>query len=138
MASSAHRASAAAARKHLRVLLPFSRDRLVRAAILTPPLLRPRTPKAPQPLGMELTLSWTAQRIPDELAEDIGVAEALVVGRVKVWPVEVEREGGGGVFLGRGWPEFADASDAARGGPAPPPPRPWRAHLQVLRRQLLP
>nr|CAB3445192.1 unnamed protein product [Digitaria exilis]CAB3445208.1 unnamed protein product [Digitaria exilis]CAB3448461.1 unnamed protein product [Digitaria exilis]CAB3503195.1 unnamed protein product [Digitaria exilis] len=105
MASSAHRASAAAARKHLRVLLPFSRDRL---------------------------------RIPDELAEDIGVAEALVVGRVKVWPVEVEREGGGGVFLGRGWPEFADASDAARGGPAPPPPRPWRAHLQVLRRQLLP
>jgi hypothetical protein len=53
------------------------------------------------------------QRIPDELAKEIGAGEALVVGPcgVKardVWPVGLGRDGGG-AFLGRGWPEFAAA-----------------------------
>ncbi|KAL6652968.1 hypothetical protein ACP70R_011893 [Stipagrostis hirtigluma subsp. patula] len=66
----------AAARKHLRVLLPFTCDSL---------------------------------RIPDELAEDIGGGEALVVGpSAKVWRVEVGQDLDG-AFLGRGWPESTDA-----------------------------
>ncbi|TVU03595.1 hypothetical protein EJB05_50913, partial [Eragrostis curvula] len=82
MASPAH--SGAAARKHLRVLLPFSRKSL---------------------------------RIPDELAEDIGAGEAHVVipfGKGKVRRVEVGRDGDG-AFLGRGWPEFADACGVGAG-----------------------
>ncbi|TVU13711.1 hypothetical protein EJB05_37131 [Eragrostis curvula] len=71
--------------KDLRVLLPFSCDRL---------------------------------RIPDELAGEIGGGKALVVGqyggRAKVWHVEVGRDGDG-AFLGRGWPEFADACGVGAG-----------------------
>ncbi|TVU03593.1 hypothetical protein EJB05_50910, partial [Eragrostis curvula] len=76
--------SGAAARKHLRVLLPFSRKSL---------------------------------RIPDELAEDIGAAEAHVVipfGKGKVRRVEVGRDGDG-AFLGRGWPEFENACGVGAG-----------------------
>ncbi|TVU03592.1 hypothetical protein EJB05_50909, partial [Eragrostis curvula] len=75
----------AAARKELRVLLPFSFDNL---------------------------------RIPDELAAEIGAGDALVIGpsggEVKVWKVEVQRDGDGAV-LGRGWPEFAAACGAGAG-----------------------
>ncbi|CAN6270599.1 unnamed protein product [Urochloa humidicola] len=71
--------------KHLRVLLPFSRDTL---------------------------------RIPDELAGEIGAEEALIVGpaggKVKFWPVEVGKDGGG-AFLGHGWPEFAEACGVGAG-----------------------
>jgi hypothetical protein len=53
-----------------------------------------------------------SQRIPDELAEGIGATEARVVGtsggKVKVWSVEVGRDGDGS-FLGRGWPDIAAA-----------------------------
>jgi hypothetical protein len=54
------------------------------------------------------------QRIPGKLAEDIGAGEALIVGPFAsvgkaVWRVEVQRDGGGGAFLGRGWPDFAAA-----------------------------
>ncbi|RLM73382.1 hypothetical protein C2845_PM15G04490 [Panicum miliaceum] len=69
----------AATGKHPRVLLPFTCDAL---------------------------------RIPDELAAEIGAGEALVfgpsAGKVKLWRVEVGWDGDG-AFLGRGWPEFADA-----------------------------
>ncbi|PUZ46640.1 hypothetical protein GQ55_7G097500 [Panicum hallii var. hallii] len=62
-------------------------------------------------------------RIPDELAEDIGAGEALVVGPcgVKsraVWPVGLGRDGGG-AFLGRGWPEFAPRTASAPAGISP-------------------
>nr|TKW03720.1 hypothetical protein SEVIR_7G060300v2 [Setaria viridis] len=54
-------------------------------------------------------------RIPDELAEGIGAGEARVVGpsggKVKVWRVEVGRDGDD-AFLGRGWPEIAAAFGA--------------------------
>ncbi|KAF8688186.1 hypothetical protein HU200_042421 [Digitaria exilis] len=86
MASSASGNRGAAAAKQLRVLLPFSKDRL---------------------------------RIPDELADEIGAAEALVVspgggkGRV-IWPVGLGRDGGG-AFLGRGWPQFAAAHGVGDG-----------------------
>jgi hypothetical protein len=52
-----------------------------------------------------------SQRIPDELAEDIGAAEAHVVvpfGKGKVCGVEIGL-GDDGAFLGRGWREFAAA-----------------------------
>nr|CAB3486709.1 unnamed protein product [Digitaria exilis] len=62
----------AAARKHLRMLLPFTCDSL---------------------------------RIPDELAE-----EALVVG-----PPGSGKVDGDGAFLGRGWPELADACGVGGG-----------------------
>ncbi|XP_034604648.1 putative B3 domain-containing protein Os04g0347400 [Setaria viridis] len=56
-----------------------------------------------------------SQRIPDELAEGIGAGEARVVGpsggKVKVWRVEVGRDGDD-AFLGRGWPEIAAAFGA--------------------------
>ncbi|KAF8688190.1 hypothetical protein HU200_042425 [Digitaria exilis] len=59
-----------------------------------------------------------SQRIPDELAAEIGPEGALVVGRaggkVKLWPVKVGKDGHG-AFLGRGWPEFADACGAGAG-----------------------
>ncbi|XP_039833029.1 putative B3 domain-containing protein Os04g0346900 isoform X3 [Panicum virgatum] len=76
----------AAAAKHLRVLLPFTCDSL---------------------------------RIPDELAEEIGAEEALVVGPMGgngkvLWRVEVGRDGNG-AFLGRGWPELADACGVGAG-----------------------
>ncbi|CAM0146402.1 unnamed protein product [Urochloa decumbens] len=94
MAASSGNGGAAAA-KQLRVLLPSSRDRL---------------------------------RIPDELADEIGAGEALIVSPVggkgrAVWRVELGR-GGGGPFLGRGWPEFAAAHGVAAAG--------WHWHL-VLR-----
>ncbi|CAL5017669.1 unnamed protein product [Urochloa decumbens] len=73
--------AAAAARKHLRVLLPFSCDSL---------------------------------RIPEEMAGEIGAGEARIVGRLKVRGVEVARDGGG-AFLRRGWPEFADACGVSPG-----------------------
>ncbi|CAL5034910.1 unnamed protein product [Urochloa decumbens] len=84
MASSGN-SGGAAARKHLRVLLPFSCDSL---------------------------------RIPEELAGEIGDGEARIVGpsggKLKVRGVEVARDGGG-AFLRRGWPEFADACGVSPG-----------------------
>ncbi|XP_022683933.1 putative B3 domain-containing protein Os04g0347400 isoform X4 [Setaria italica] len=67
-----------------------------------------------------LQFSCDTLRIPDELAAEIGAGQALVVcpsgtgGKVKVWPVEVGRDGGG-AFLGSGWPEFAEASGVEAG-----------------------
>jgi hypothetical protein len=61
--------------------------------------------------------SCTSQRIPDELAGEIGAGEAHVVvpfGQGKVRRVEVGRDGGG-AFLGRGWPEFAAACGVGAG-----------------------
>ncbi|GJN36948.1 hypothetical protein PR202_gb25854 [Eleusine coracana subsp. coracana] len=90
-------------RKQLRVLLPFSFDSLVSKS----------SDSAAAPA--ELTGLCTFQRIPDKLAEDIRSAqEALVVGKVKVWNVEVERDGDG-AFLGRGWPEFASSCGVGAG-----------------------
>jgi hypothetical protein len=52
------------------------------------------------------------QRIPDELTEEFGAEEARVVApsgrKVKVRHVEVAQDADG-VFLRRGWPEFAAA-----------------------------
>nr|TKW08592.1 hypothetical protein SEVIR_6G033500v2 [Setaria viridis] len=63
-------------------------------------------------LRVLLQFSCDSQHIPDELAEGISVGEARVVGpsggKVKVWRVEVGRDGDG-AFLGRGWPEIAAA-----------------------------
>ncbi|WVZ84960.1 hypothetical protein U9M48_031926, partial [Paspalum notatum var. saurae] len=60
--------------------------------------------------------SW--QRIPDELAEEIGAEEAVIVvpagGKVKFWHIEVGQDGDG-YFLGRGWPEFAEACGVGAG-----------------------
>ncbi|CAL5034901.1 unnamed protein product [Urochloa decumbens] len=68
---------------------------------------------------LPFTCNCNSLRIPDELAEDIGAGEALVVGPAggqgkAVWPVEVGRDGDG-AFLGRGWPEFAGACGAGAG-----------------------
>ncbi|KAK3142894.1 hypothetical protein QOZ80_4BG0353550 [Eleusine coracana subsp. coracana] len=66
-------------------------------------------------LRVLLPFSFDSLRIPDKLAEDIRSAqEALVVGKVKVWNVEVERDGDG-AFLGRGWPEFASSCGVGAG-----------------------
>ncbi|CAN6242147.1 unnamed protein product [Urochloa humidicola] len=71
-------------------------------------------------LRVLLQFSGDTLRIPDELAAEIGAGNALVVrptgasGKVKAWPVEVGRNGGG-AFLGRGWPEFAEASGVEDG-----------------------
>ncbi|KAL6661517.1 hypothetical protein ACP70R_000901 [Stipagrostis hirtigluma subsp. patula] len=65
-------------------------------------------------LRVLLPFSCDSLRIPDDLAEEIGAEKALVVGpssgkaKAKVRPVEVGRDDDG-AFLGRGWPEFADA-----------------------------
>uniref|UniRef100_A0A0A9FBV2 TF-B3 domain-containing protein n=1 Tax=Arundo donax TaxID=35708 RepID=A0A0A9FBV2_ARUDO len=59
----------------------------------------------------------TLQRIPEDLAEEIGAGEALVVvpfGKGKVRRVEV-RWDGDGAFLSSGWPEFADACGVGAG-----------------------
>ncbi|GJN11899.1 hypothetical protein PR202_ga30134 [Eleusine coracana subsp. coracana] len=89
------------------------------------------TPSAMPPLGnqgaaarkdLRVLLPFTSgcPRIPDELAAEVGAgaAEALVVGPygdyVKVWHVEVRRDGDG-ALLGRGWPEFAAACGAGTG-----------------------
>ncbi|KAK3145057.1 hypothetical protein QOZ80_4AG0322220 [Eleusine coracana subsp. coracana] len=69
-------------RKQLRMLLPFTCDKLL---------------------------------IPNELADDIGATEALVISPSgKVWTVAVERDGDG-AFLGRGWPQFAVACGVGGG-----------------------
>ncbi|WVZ84946.1 hypothetical protein U9M48_031913 [Paspalum notatum var. saurae] len=112
MASSGHHVAADA--KHLRVLLPFSCDSLVRGA--GPCRFAPRDGRnsAPHP---------PRRRIPDELAKEIGAGvdgpgEVRVVGlsggKVKVWCVEVGKDGDG-AFLGRGWPEFAAAQGVGAG-----------------------
>nr|CAB3486716.1 unnamed protein product [Digitaria exilis] len=64
-------------------------------------------------LRVLLPFTCDTLRITDELAADIGVEVALVVGPAggKAWPVEVG-EDGDGAFLGRGWPEFAAAYGA--------------------------
>ncbi|KAL6652970.1 hypothetical protein ACP70R_011895 [Stipagrostis hirtigluma subsp. patula] len=60
-------------------------------------------------LRVLLPFTCDSLRIPDELAEEIGGGEALVVGpSAKVWRVEVGQDLDG-AFLGRGWPEFTDA-----------------------------
>ncbi|GJN36949.1 hypothetical protein PR202_gb25855 [Eleusine coracana subsp. coracana] len=64
-----------------------------------------------------LPFSCDSLRIPDELAEEIGAAEAHVVlpfGKGKVRRVELGRDGDG-AFLGRGWPEFADSCGVGAG-----------------------
>ncbi|CAO1939097.1 unnamed protein product [Urochloa humidicola] len=72
-------------------------------------------------LRVLLRFSGDTLRIPDELSAEIGAGPALVVrptgvgGKVKVWPVEVGRDGGGGAFLGDEWPEFAEASGVEKG-----------------------
>ncbi|CAN6275492.1 unnamed protein product [Urochloa humidicola] len=83
---------------------------------------------AAKQLRVLLPSSREILRIPDELAEEIGAGEALIVGQGggkgrAVWPVELGRDGGG-AFLGRGWPEFAAAHGVAAAG--------WHWHL-VLR-----
>ncbi|CAN6242151.1 unnamed protein product [Urochloa humidicola] len=80
---------------------------------------------AAKQLRVLLPSSRDILRIPDELAEEIGGGEALIVspgggkGRA-VWRVELGwgRDGGGGAgaFLGRGWPEFAAAQGVAAAG----------------------
>ncbi|CAO1939096.1 unnamed protein product [Urochloa humidicola] len=77
---------------------------------------------AARQLRVLLPSSRDILRIPDELAEEIGGGEALIVspgggkGRA-VWRVELRRGGGGGgAFLGRGWPEFAAAHGVAAAG----------------------
>ncbi|CAN6234635.1 unnamed protein product [Urochloa humidicola] len=69
-------------------------------------------------LRVLLPFTCNSLRIPDELAEEIGAGEALVVGPPdsgkEVWPVEVGRDGDG-AFLGRGWPAFAAACGAGAG-----------------------
>ncbi|CAN6234640.1 unnamed protein product [Urochloa humidicola] len=71
-------------------------------------------------LRVLLQFSGDTLRIPDELAAEICGGQALVArptgagGKVKVWPVEVGRDGGG-AFLGGGWPEFAEASGLEEG-----------------------
>ncbi|CAL5028158.1 unnamed protein product [Urochloa decumbens] len=83
---------------------------------------------AAKQLRVLLPSSRDSLRIPNELADDIGAGEALIVspgggkGRA-VWCVELGR-GGGGAFLGRGWAEFAAAHGVAAAG--------WHWHL-VLR-----
>ncbi|CAL5032901.1 unnamed protein product [Urochloa decumbens] len=68
-------------------------------------------------LRVLLPFTCNSLRIPDELAEEIGAGEALVVGPASgqgkaVWRVEVGRDGD---FLGRGWPELAAACGVAAG-----------------------
>ncbi|WVZ84955.1 hypothetical protein U9M48_031921 [Paspalum notatum var. saurae] len=70
-------------------------------------------------LRVLLPFSCDSLRIPDELANDIGAGEALVVypssGKGKaVWRVEVGRDGDG-AFLGSGWPELTDACSVGAG-----------------------
>ncbi|KAL6652971.1 hypothetical protein ACP70R_011896 [Stipagrostis hirtigluma subsp. patula] len=71
-------------------------------------------------LRVLLPFSCDSLRIPDELAEEIGVGdggsgEALVVGpSAKLWRVEVGWDLDG-AFLGRGWPEFTDACGVEAG-----------------------
>ncbi|CAL5017667.1 unnamed protein product [Urochloa decumbens] len=69
-------------------------------------------------LRVLLPFTCNSLRIPDELAEEIGAGEALVVGPPgsgkEVWPVEVGRDNDG-AFLGRGWPAFAAACGAGAG-----------------------
>ncbi|CAL5017643.1 unnamed protein product [Urochloa decumbens] len=62
-----------------------------------------------------LPFTCDSLRIPDELAEEIAVEEALVAGPAgKIWRVEVGWDGDG-AFLGRGWPAFAAACGARAG-----------------------
>ena len=67
---------------------------------------------------LKITRSCTLQRIPDELATEIGAEEAFVVapfgGKGRLRRVEVGLDGDG-AFLGRGWPEFAGACGVAGG-----------------------
>ncbi|KAL6650448.1 hypothetical protein ACP70R_009373 [Stipagrostis hirtigluma subsp. patula] len=95
----------AARDKDLRVLLPFSCDSLVRE--------QRRRRDSGRAKGLILL---RLQRVPDELAEEIGAAaKATVVGPfAKVWSVEVGRDRDG-AFLGRGWPEFAAACGVGAG-----------------------
>ncbi|KAL6660403.1 hypothetical protein ACP70R_001949 [Stipagrostis hirtigluma subsp. patula] len=79
---------------------------------------RSHGPAGRKNLRVLLPFSCGSLRIPDELAEEIGAGEALVVGpsggRVKFWPVKVGQDGDG-AFLGHGWPEFADACGVGAG-----------------------
>ncbi|RLM74029.1 putative B3 domain-containing protein [Panicum miliaceum] len=68
---------------------------------------------------LRLLLPFTCDtlRIPDEVAAEIGAEEALIVGPAGgkvIWPVEVGQDGDG-AFLGRGWPEFAEACGVGAG-----------------------
>ncbi|CAL5032902.1 unnamed protein product [Urochloa decumbens] len=69
-------------------------------------------------LRVLLPFTRNSLRIPNELAEEIGAGEALVVGPPgsgkEVWPVDVGRDGDG-AFLGRGWQAFAAACGAGAG-----------------------
>jgi len=60
---------------------------------------------------------FTLQRIPGELAREIGSEDALIIvpyGRGVVQRVEVGQDGDG-AFLGSGWQEFADACGVGAG-----------------------
>jgi len=100
----------AAKAQHLRVLLPFTSDTLVNAT------------DAAAAARAEARATFTdrlpfPQRIPDEVAAEIGADEALIVapaGGKVIWPVEVGQDGDG-AFLGRGWPEFAEACGVGAG-----------------------
>ncbi|KAJ1270430.1 hypothetical protein BS78_06G051600, partial [Paspalum vaginatum] len=66
-------------------------------------------------LWVLLPFTCDSLRIPDELYAEIGAGEALVVGPfAKTWRVEVGQDGDG-AFLGRGWPDFAEACGVGPG-----------------------
>jgi hypothetical protein len=102
--------SPAAVAKHPRVLLRFTPKTLVRALVPSSAAARGSDQAV---VGLtDLATRFYLQRIPDELATEIGADEAFVVGptgvRAKPWRVGVEWDGDG-AFLGRGWREFAAA-----------------------------
>lgn len=114
MASSGSHA-AAAARKHLRVLLPFSDDSLVTSS---PSRCAFRT-RTPIRGSVELTdpgILYFAAHPGRARRGDRrwGGTRRRPVRQGKVRRVEVGRDGGG-AFLGRGWPEFAAACGVGAG-----------------------
>jgi hypothetical protein len=123
MASPGYRGAAKA--KHLRVLLPFTCDALVSATDAVALECRRARAEACTSFTDRLILLPYPQRIPDEVAVEIGAEEALIVGPASgkvIWPVEVGQDGDG-AFLGRGWPEFAGSSSSATAAAASSPPR---------------
>lgn len=75
-------------------------------------------PRSPTGRWTDQSCNLLLQRIPNELAAEIGCDEALIVGpssgKARPWRVAVERDGNG-AFLGRGWLEFAAACGVGTG-----------------------